>query len=240
MAGLETPPNSDDPIASLYKMSTTAGMGAGDYVEVNKTAVAAASLAVVSLLAFLGWPFLLLGLVAVLCGMAALRQIRNSNGTQGGRLVAWFGILGAVAVAGGLVTVEMVRQADDAANGRQINALLDQFSKAMAAGDYEKARSLFVPEFQQKVSLEKFKAAWGTAAEMERLGRFVSLRSNDRYGFTEGKGGSVYFGFTMGVSKFEKFSGDVGVIFAARDERGQWQLYNVPRIFGDKLLPAPR
>ena len=220
-------------------MSTTAGMGAGDYVEVNKTAVVAASLAVLSLLSLLAWPFLLLALVAALCGIAALRQIRHSSGTQGGRVVAWLGIVLAVAVAGGVVVVEGVRQADDAANGRQINALLDQFSKALAAGDYEKARSMFVPEFQQKVTPEKFKSVWGTPADADRIGRFISFNSNNRYAFSEGKGGSVYFGYTKGALHFEKITGDAGTVITIRAQGAGWQLYNLPDMF-PKTMPDPR
>jgi hypothetical protein len=209
---------------------------------VNKTAVASASLAVLSLLSLLGWPFLLLALLAALCGIAALRQIRHSNGTQGGRVVAWFGILGALAVAGSVVVVELVRQADEAANGRQINALLDQFGRAMAAGDYAKARGLFVPGFQEKMPLEKFKSAWTTrTTDAERLGRFVSIRSNDRFSFSEGKGGAVYFGYTMGALHFEKVQGAAGItpVIAARAEGREWQLYDLPDIF-PKTMPAPR
>ncbi len=240
MAELETPPTSDDPIASLYKMSTTAGMGAGDYVEVNRAAVVSVVLAVCSLLSMLGWPFLLLGLAAVICGLVALRQIHCSSGTQGGRAVAWVGIGGALLIAGGVFTTDLVRRAGEAADGRRINDLINQLGAALASADYERARSLFVPEFQQKMPPEKFKSVWVRLNESGSLGSITGLKGNDRFSFTHGKGGAVYFGFTKCTVQFEKDpqAGVISVI-GAREEGGAWRLYDLPEVF-PKTMPIPR
>src|SRR3954451_9896103 len=90
----QTPPTSsapgaapvdDDPLAHLHKMSTTAGLGSGDYVAVNGTAVFALLVGVASALALMSEVLLILPLVAFVAGFMAWGQIRHSNGTQTGK-----------------------------------------------------------------------------------------------------------------------------------------------------------
>src|SRR5438067_1559244 len=82
MAELETQRPVNDPIAALHKMSTTAGVGTTEYVAINNLAIVAAVLGLVTGLAFFGAPFMLIGVAGILCGIVALKQITDSNGTQ--------------------------------------------------------------------------------------------------------------------------------------------------------------
>src|SRR5438034_5247113 len=75
-------PADDDPLAHLHKMSTTAGLGSGDYVAVNGTAVFAVFLGFASALALMSETLLLVALAAVIVSVVAWRQINHSNGTQ--------------------------------------------------------------------------------------------------------------------------------------------------------------
>src|SRR2546421_5328731 len=75
----------DDPLAHLHKMSTTAGLGSGDYVAVNGTAVFALLLGVASALALMTEVLLIIPLVCVVAAVVAWGQIRHSNGTQTGK-----------------------------------------------------------------------------------------------------------------------------------------------------------
>src|SRR4051812_20788417 len=97
-AGDEEP----DPLASLHKMSTTAGLtyGGQEYVAVNVVAVVAVLLAVVGALALVGDILLVIPLAAVVCAIVALQQIRGSNGTQTGRWLAALAILLSLVFAG--------------------------------------------------------------------------------------------------------------------------------------------
>ena len=78
-------PADDDPLAHLHKMSTTAGLGSGDYVAVNGTAVFALLVGVASALALMTEVLLILPLVCVIAAVVAWGQIRHSNGTPGSR-----------------------------------------------------------------------------------------------------------------------------------------------------------
>src|SRR5690242_19183421 len=100
-----------DPIAALHKMSTTAGISTGEYVAINNLAISAAVLGLATALVFVGLPFLLLGLAAIGLGVVALRQIHDSNGTQGGRGLAILGILLALLLSGSAIARQMAGEA---------------------------------------------------------------------------------------------------------------------------------
>src|SRR5213596_2432440 len=97
-------PPDDDPLAHLHKMSTTAGLGSGDYVAVNGAAVFALLLGLASALALLDELLLVIPLTGIIIAMVARRQIRQSNGTQTGRGLVALGVL-LMLVFGGYVFV---------------------------------------------------------------------------------------------------------------------------------------
>src|SRR3954466_7577741 len=87
----------DDPLAHLHKMSTTTGLGSGDYVAVNAAAIFCVITGLASALALLDNLLLILPLACVVGGVVALRQISQSNGTQTGRGLVLLGLLCAAA-----------------------------------------------------------------------------------------------------------------------------------------------
>src|SRR5690349_615074 len=82
-----------DPLRSLHKMSTTAGISSQEYVAINTAAVWTAALGVASLFALIDPILLVIPLAAVVFGFVALHQIKDSNGTETGRSWAWLGLL---------------------------------------------------------------------------------------------------------------------------------------------------
>src|SRR3954469_19562554 len=88
---------SDDPLAHLHKMSTTAGLGSTDYVAINPVAVAASLLGLASALVLLDLLLGVIPLLAIGCAVVSLIQISRSGGTQTGRKWAVLGILLAIA-----------------------------------------------------------------------------------------------------------------------------------------------
>src|SRR4051812_40853266 len=82
-----------DPLRSLHKMSTTAGVGSSEYVAINGMSIAAAICGLASSLSLLDNTLLVIPLAGIFFGIIALRQIASSNETQTGRLLAWSGIL---------------------------------------------------------------------------------------------------------------------------------------------------
>src|SRR5256885_92433 len=127
-----TPSDQGDPIAHLHKMSTTAGVGSQDYVAINNAAIVSVILGICTSLAFLGIPFLIIGLAGIVSAIIALYQIRHSNGTQGGRGIAVLGMLLSLAIAGGVAAtniLEWLHQRDDE---HQISAVLEQLGQHLA------------------------------------------------------------------------------------------------------------
>src|SRR4051794_11833123 len=78
-------------LAHLYKMSTTSA-GGQEYVAINGMAIAALLLGFGSLLALVSNVLLVVPLASVIFGVAAVLQVRGSNGTQTGRGFAVAGI----------------------------------------------------------------------------------------------------------------------------------------------------
>src|SRR3954469_7316845 len=91
----------DDPFLKLHKMSTTAGLGSGDYVAINGTAIAALLLGIASALVLFGLHLLLLiPLAGLVCAILAFRQITDNNGTQTGRGLAAVGLVLSIGFGG--------------------------------------------------------------------------------------------------------------------------------------------
>src|SRR4051794_39838641 len=82
----------DDPLSHLHKMSTTAGLGTTEYVAVNGMSIVALILGLASSLSLFANELLVIPVVAVILGIWALIQIKDSNGTQTGRFLAFFGM----------------------------------------------------------------------------------------------------------------------------------------------------
>src|SRR4030095_16599748 len=133
-------PPDDDPIAGLHKMSTTAGVGTADYVAINTMSVVAAVLGLLTLLALAHWLFMFMGVSAIVWGLIALSQIKDSNGTQGGAMTAWAGILMAVLFAGVAVAMEYRARAALAPERQRVNALIDQIGKRVMAAEAARAK----------------------------------------------------------------------------------------------------
>jgi hypothetical protein len=183
----------DDPLHSLYRMSRTAGLGSGDYVAINNTAILSLLLGLASVLSLL-YPFmLLLALAAAVCGVIALVQIHSSNGTQSGRGFAALGILLALSlggVAGGKVVVAGIEQRRD--KGR-IGEVVNRLSDLIVAKEYSKAyQTLFSENFKKDFSEQEFankwesfvpflgdvkKIGWGERAEFETIRATDSKRA---------------------------------------------------------------
>src|SRR5829696_1063065 len=96
-----------DPLATLHKMSTTAGVSSQEYVAINIPSIIAMVLGLASVMAVPVPVLLVVPLAAIVTGLVSLSQIRQSNGTQTGRGFALLGIVLALAI-GGFVFVRAV------------------------------------------------------------------------------------------------------------------------------------
>ncbi len=146
-----------DPLMHLHKMSTTAGLGSGDYVAINLTAVIAVLFGIASILAALGAILLIIPLIGVFLAVLALIQIRNSNGTQTGRGLALAGLV----LSGSISTFLLASTAVDAVHRRadyaQIGGLFQQFGNFVTTDQFDKAYEIFDTAFHNRVARNAFK-----------------------------------------------------------------------------------
>jgi hypothetical protein len=184
----------DDPLSHLHKMSTTAGLGSGDYVAVNGTAVFALLVGLASALALMSEVLLILPLVAVVAACIAWSQIRHSNDTQTGKglvIVAMVLALGFGGFVFGRWATEGIRTREDR---KAIEELVKSLDGKLKAADLSGAYQLFGEHFVAANDLKKFtdrltvlQGYYGKITKVDWNG-LVEFQSEpvtgDRYAFT--------------------------------------------------------
>jgi hypothetical protein len=138
-------------------MSVTAGLGSGDYVAVNVTAVVAVLFGLASVLAALGYVLLIIPLVGIILALVALAQIRDSNGTQTGRGLALAGLILSGGISAAVIGYRGIEAIHYHADQQQIAALCQKFGQLVAQQQFDQAYELFSPQFQKRVALNPFK-----------------------------------------------------------------------------------
>lgn len=168
-------------------MSTTAGVGAGDYVAINAASVAAALLGLASALALWVGVFLALSGAGIICGLVAIRQIRNSNGTQGGIWLAAAGLGLSLLFAGTTFAREWRRQVANREDRQQIKQLVAQLETKFKSASWGDAYAMFDGWYQSRVSREQFETRF--AKIVEALGQIQSARTTGVIEFDRIPGG---------------------------------------------------
>jgi len=203
-AGAAAVPAGDvDPIARLHKMSTTAGVGSGDYVAINTMAVVAVLVALASALVFFtrSGATLLIPAAAIVLAVMAWVQVSRSNGTQAGRGLAALAILIAAGVAATKVTLNWRSLVANAPDEKRVNTLIADLGKAIAADQYDKAYTHFTPEFQREHGLQEFSEKL-KLFHQSSMGRVLSIEGNGVVRFDDETG--MRIGDTLTVFRFEK------------------------------------
>jgi hypothetical protein len=128
------PADQDDALSRLTKMSTTAGVGSGDYVAINTLAIASVILGFFSVFVpLLGYPLLqIIPLAAVVTALVAWRQIQLSNGTQKGKGLAATGIALALLIGGGTLVAKAVTAITYAPETRTICTIIQKLGNEVA------------------------------------------------------------------------------------------------------------
>ena len=181
MSNLPSQPPADathDPLASLHKMSRTAGLGSQEYVAVSATAVAALLLGLASCLAVLGTLLLIIPAAAIIVAVLAIRQINHSAGTQTGKGLALLGLILAMAFVALLGGREALHIRQIRREQGQIIALIEQVGKDLNRADYDAAWQQFGLRFQQRVKKEDFVNLWTQIQASPLYGPIKSMRWN--------------------------------------------------------------
>jgi hypothetical protein len=222
----------DAHLASLHKMSTTAGVTNLGYVAVNQTAIVAALLGLASALAFFGWLLLVIPVVGIIFAIVAIRQINDSSGTQTGKGLALLGLALSILMGGGMVTIEAVALAGVRGDENKIAATLSQAGEFIRDGKYREAYALHDDDFQNRVKFPQFESTWKSIQAPAPLGRVQSMEWNGvTPAFGSEKGSAI--AATKARMKFERAQDerfDVGL----RRVGNRWLISHFPAFFAEK------
>lgn len=220
---------SEDPLKGLYRMSTTAGLGSTEYVAINPLAVTAIVLGLLSAIVLLGWPLLIVPIAAVIFAIVALRQIRNSNGTQTGSGLAWGGIVLGVAFVALVGTRQVTARMEASAAQEQISVMAAELGNRLGKRDWQGAYGLFSPQFQQLWPPAQFVDRMEQVLATETLGALRSASAGARVhieDYAAGRRGIGNIHFT-----FEKRGepATLGIEYILVGD--QWRINDIPALF---------
>jgi hypothetical protein len=231
-----------DPLASLHKMSTTAGITSQEYVAINIPSILALVLGLATVLAALSPVLLLIPVAAICVALIALSQIRASNGTQTGRGFAWLGIILSLAIGGFVLARAGLEHAKTRADRDVIIRQIEQLGRHVAAGDYEKAYAMFSDRFQARVNRSTFDAVWDQSQKVSQLGRITSMQWNQTtIYFQDDPATGVRAATAYAWVGFEKSPEKARHPLVFRKAAGQWTIDDASQLFpSERRRPTPR
>ena len=225
-------PAQDDPLARLHKMSTTAGLGSGDYVAVNGAAVATVLLGLASALVLLEEFLLIIPLACIIVAIIAWRQIHNSNGTQAGKALIAIGVVCALGFGGFVVAreaTEGIRTREDRA---AIAALITEIGEKTRAGEYQALYERTSERFRQNVTREEFDQRLVSIRESDIYGKLTNTTWNGLAEFYTDPGTGDRFAGVKTDFNLEKADRPfpVNLSLHKRDD-GSWEIEGMPELF---------
>jgi hypothetical protein len=228
-----------DPFLHLHKMSTTAGLGSGDYVAINGCAIAAILLGVGSaIVLFNNLIFLIIPLLGVIAGLLAFKQIAESNGTQTGREVAAVGLLLSLAFGGFYSAKTVYATFRNRSDEEQIVSNVRKLGELVKSQSFPEAYALFDDRFKKRVPLAVFETGWRRVTNSPVLGQVQSLDWNHLLAFDIDPvdGSQIATGMMLLKGKPQTaFRMNMGF----RNEGSGWLIDQLPQLFpADAPAPA--
>jgi hypothetical protein len=221
----------DDPLSHLHRMSTTAGLGSGEYVAINGTAVFAFIVGLASALClFEEVVLLLVPLVGIVTAIVAINQITKSNGTQTGRALAVVGLVLSVAFGGWVVFRKATERSRQAADRAAIETLIKQYGEVVREGKFDQAYGLFSSRFAERVPPQTFADRMKFVHETPSYGKLESAGWNGLVEFDADPGSGAVGAVASIQLNFEK-APQIRQDAFFRKERGTWRIDNLPDLF---------
>jgi hypothetical protein len=230
--------NRPDPLAKLYHMSATAGVGTQDYVAINPTAVTSVIMGFGSILVLLSNTLFVIPLAGLICGVIGAAQIRRSNGTQTGMAFAAGGILLCLAFGGGRAGYQLLRQYHTSSDEREIAQLLETFGNEIHAQHYDKAYAMFGERFHNRVSVATFENAFKKFHDLPDVGDLESIQWNgEPMIFEDEPGNDVTIGSAMAMFRFHDMEAPPRSVVVFEKIDGKWQINDMEGLFPSKKQP---
>ena len=234
--GASTAVADDEPLAHLHKMSTTAGLGSGEYVAVNGAAVFALLLGLASMLALLEEVLLVIPLTAVVVAVIAWRQINQSNGTQTGKGLVAIALLFALGFGGFVVAKETTRGLRTREDRAAIRRTITEFGEKIKANDMAGAYQMFSDTFRSGVTPELFNERLSYARESELFGKLKETDWNGLADFQTDPATGRRYAMTKLKMNLDKTVIDVESTLR-KDEQGNWVFETMPTFFPPPQRP---
>jgi hypothetical protein len=220
-----------DPLAKLHRMSTTAGATSQAYVAVNLTAIIAVILGLASALTVFSNILLFIPAVGIVVSILAWRQIRNSNGTETGSVLAILGGLLSLLIGGGVTFHAIAEHNRTQADIREMLAIVDKLDADIKARKYDDAYQLFNDYFHRRVNPQTFAARWEAYQNPRTFGPLLSMKWNGVAPIYESiKGGDERAGYISVILNFKNSEGG-RYNFLYRNPGAGWQLEDLPDLF---------
>ena len=231
LPGEETPAS---PLAGLHKMSTTAGVADQAYVAVNNTAVVAAVLGLASSLTLFSPLMLIVPAVGLVVSVLAIRQIRSSNGTQTGMIVAIVGALLCLGFGIGVSAMEISEHNKLRQDGKIMDGVAHQLAGLLQNKKYDDAYQLFDINFQSRVNRELFDGRWN-AYQSSSTGKIKTIEWNQVNPIifdVQKDSQKIDIGDAIMNTQFENGAGKF--VFRFIRVNGQWKIFGLPDVFPEE------
>jgi hypothetical protein len=227
-----------DPFSHLHKMSTTAGLGSGDYVAINGTAIAAILLGVGSALVLFNNPiFLLIPLFGLIAAILAFKQISASNGTQTGREVAALGLLLSIGFGGFFGAKSVYLTYRDGTDQDQIVSNVRKLGDLVKANSYPEAYALLDDRFKKRLTLPEFENGWRRMTSSPLIGTVQSMDWNKLLSFDVDPVDGSRLGMGMMLLKARP-NEPIRMNMVFRNEGNGWLIDQIPQMFPPPSAPA--
>jgi hypothetical protein len=225
-----------DPLRSLHKMSTTAGVGSQEYVAINVAAVWAIVLGLASAMTVLSNALLVIPVIGIIFGIVALKQIAGSSGTQTGRGIAIVGLILCVGFAGVSLAGQWMETAGDREDKEKVAALVEQLGRDIKAGNMDAAYGRFSEEFRKGVKKEQFVTQATFLRSSSMYGNLESMTWNGRVNFNGPPKGELRFAESVLLIYMDTSKDPIRQNIALRRTGGQWYIDRIADMFAP---PAP-
>lgn len=234
-----SPTGGADPLAHLYHMSTTAGVGSQDYVAINPTSIAALLLGLGSAVVVLGDILLLVPVIGAVCAIVALVQIGRSNQTQTGKGLAASGLLLCILFGGGRLGYNAWQRLHAANDEKQIVQLMHELGEDLNASRFEQAYGLFDERFHSRVDLPAFIDEF-QRFEKRGIGRVVSIDWNGQgMEFEQTPDSGAAYAGAMGLFRFAGGGPPTRLIVQFNKSEGRWKVSSIPNLFPVRKASRP-
>jgi hypothetical protein len=231
----------DEPLEHLYKMSPTAGVATTDYAAINGTAIVTIILGAASILVLLNPHLLFIPAAGLICGIIAVRQIRDSNGTQVGRGLAWGGMLLSLFLGGGVVAVQTIDTIHRRADEHQIAALIQQIGQRIHDEQYDTVYAQSSRRLQERIPHEDFVHDLSGFNVVAQVGRLQWLRWNEEPMYFEVNPDSGFEqASAMALEKMEKLPEPGRQLMMFVKESGKWSLSDLSGVFLQQQKPETK